>query len=106
MDEKWSFVRTKRARCDPTGRADHEAGDCWDHVAFDPEHRLVLAVEIGKRSATKVKALLERVKGQLDGRTPRLVTSDQFQAYRTLLPRVWPERLPPEPDGRRPPRGQ
>jgi IS1 family transposase len=108
LDEKWSFVRKKQALCDPTGRADHQAGDCWDHIAFDPESRLVLAVEIGKRSATKVKALLERVKRQLDGRTPRLVTSDEFKAYETLLPRIWPDPqpTPPKPDGRRPRHGR
>jgi IS1 family transposase len=67
----------------------------------------VLAVEIGKRSATNVKALLERVKQQLDGRTPRLVTSDEFKAYQSLLPRVWPgPPPPPKPDGRRPRHGR
>jgi IS1 family transposase len=106
VDEKWSFVRKKQAQCDLTDPADHQAGDCWDHVAFDPEHRLVLGVEIGKRSATRVLELLRRVKGQLDGRTPRLVSSDEFKAYETLLPRIWPERLPPKPDRRRPRHGR
>jgi len=69
-------------------------------VAFDPEHRLVLGVEFGKRSATKVLALLERVKTQLQGRVPRLVTTDEFIAYQTLLPRVWPKVEEPRLDGR------
>jgi len=46
-------------------------------VAFDPEHRLVLGVVFGKRSATRIKSLLETVKEQLEGRVPSLVTSDQ-----------------------------
>ena len=104
LDEKWSFVAKKQARCDPErDRADHRKGDCWDHLAFDPEHRLVLDAEFGKRSATRVLALLKRVKTRLAGRTPRLVTSDEFPAYATLLPRVWPAAPPqPRPDCRRP----
>jgi IS1 family transposase len=102
LDEKWSFVAKKQAGCDLEDAADHEKGDCWDHVAFDPEHRLVLDVEFGKRSGTRVKALLERVKTRLRGRVPRLVTTDEFAAYGTLLPRVWPEAGEPRrPDGRR-----
>jgi IS1 family transposase len=59
-------------------------------VAFDPEHRLVLGVVFGKRSATKIKNLLTSVKRQLQGRTPRLVTSDQLSAYQTVLKLIWP----------------
>ncbi len=29
---------------------DQFRGDCWDHVAFDPEHRLVLTVIPGERT--------------------------------------------------------
>lgn len=108
LDEKWSFVAKKQAHCDvEQDRADHQKGDCWDHLAFDPEHRLVLDVEFGKRSATQVLALLKRVKTRLADRTPRLVTSDEFPSYATLLPRVWPGAQPPlKPDGRRPRHGR
>jgi hypothetical protein len=41
LDEKWAFVGKKAEHCDP---ADARRGDSWDHVAFDPEHRLVVAV--------------------------------------------------------------
>ena len=47
FDEKWSFVAKKQKNCDPTDPADDHKGDCWDHVAYDPEHRLVLAVVPG-----------------------------------------------------------
>ena len=69
-------------------------------MAFDPEHRLVLGVASGKRSATKILGLLERVEAQLQGRVPRLVTSDEFAAYPTVLRRVWRTARPPEPDRR------
>ena len=41
MDEKWSFVAKKEKNCDEDDPEDQFQGDCWDHVAFDPEHRLV-----------------------------------------------------------------
>jgi transposase-like protein len=44
MDEAWSFVAKKEKNCDDDEPADRFRGDCWDHVAFDPEHRLVVSV--------------------------------------------------------------
>jgi IS1 family transposase len=69
-------------------------------VAFDPEHRLVLGVVFGKRSATRIKSLLETVKEQLEGRVPSLVTSDQLSSYQTVLKLVWPSTLPLQQDQR------
>lgn len=100
LDEKWAFVYKKQDRCDPQNQADHTAGDCWDHVAFDAEHRLVLGVIFGKRSATRILRLLERVKTQLGGRVPGLVTSDELASYQTVLKRVWRSPPAPEPDRR------
>ena len=50
LDEKWSSVAKKQKNCDPLDPADDHKGDWWDHVALDPEHRLVLAVVPGARS--------------------------------------------------------
>jgi IS1 family transposase len=100
LDEKWSFVRKKQERCDPQKQADNTAGDCWDHVAMDAEHRLVLGVISGKRSATRILTLLQQVKAQMGGRTPRLVSSDEFGSYETVLKQVWPRCMV----GRRDPR--
>jgi IS1 family transposase len=100
LDEKWAFVLKKQAHCDLENPDDHTAGDCWDHVAFDPEHRLVLGVVFGKRSSTKILTLLKQVNEQLERRVPQLVTSDEFSAYATVLKLVWPEA----PAGRQDPR--
>ena len=69
---------------------------------MDPEHRLVLGVVPGKRSATKVLLLLRQVKVQLQDRVPRLVSSDEFASYATVLRQVWPDtsRRPPRCDKR------
>lgn len=100
MDEKWAFVYKKQEQCDLEDQEDHTSGDCWDHVAFDPEHRLVLGVVFGKRSASRIKSLLESVKEQLQDRTPALVTSDQLSCYRTVIRQVWRSLLPLEKDPR------
>ena len=89
FDEKWAFVGKKQARCDLEKQADHHLGDCWDHVAFDAEHRLVLGMICGKRSATRVLALARKLKEQLQGRVPRLITTDEFAAYQRVLELVF-----------------
>jgi hypothetical protein len=61
-------------------------------VAFDAEHRLVLGVVCGKRSATRILQLLQLVKAQLrQQRVPELITSDEFSAYATVLKLIWPK---------------
>jgi IS1 family transposase len=104
LDEKWSFVYKKQAHCDLEDAGDHTKGDCWDHVAFDSEHRLVLGVEFGKRSSTKILKLMQRVRKQLGGRIPRLITSDEYSAYETVLDLVWNEPDRPRPSGQGKPR--
>jgi hypothetical protein len=103
LDEKWSFVERKEKNASPENH--DRCGDNWDHVALDPEHRLVLAVTNGKRSARKIREALEQVKRIMGGRTPRLITTDEYRAYRDeilhaygrriSLPRRHPQGRPP-----------
>jgi hypothetical protein len=46
-------------------------------------------VVCGKRSATQILRLMRRVKKQLRDRPPRLVTSDEFASYATVLDLLW-----------------
>jgi IS1 family transposase len=74
-DEKWAFVGKKRRRCDPTDPSDHDKGDCWDHVALDPEHKLVLQVVVGRRDNGSALDLMRAVAGKvpaLTTTTPKL----------------------------------
>ena len=63
MDEAWSFVAKKEKNCDDDDPEDRFRGDCWDHVAFDPEHRLVVSVVPGERTAESVEELVRDVQG-------------------------------------------
>src|SRR5271165_7338687 len=85
FDEKWSFVGKKQKHCDPDKPADARQGDNWDHVAFDPEHRLVVSVVPGKRTEEKVQQLVQDFKARTGGRIMNLMTSDEYSAYKTAI---------------------
>ena len=99
-DEKWAFVGKKEANCDPDNPDDAQQGDHWDHVALDAEHRLVLSVVPGKRTAENVQTLLQDVKERLGGRTPNLITTDEYPAYETAVLRAFGDEVVPEPTGK------
>jgi IS1 family transposase len=90
LDEKWSFVAKKQKNCDPLDPADDHKGDWWDHVAYDPEHKLVLAVVPGARVTESVA----EVKDRLGDRPPGLMTSDDYPAYETVLATTFSEVVP------------
>jgi IS1 family transposase len=81
FDEKWSFVAKKEKHCAPGDPLAGEEGDHWDHVAFDPEHRLVVSVVPGKRTETHVQLLVQDFKERTGGRLMNLMTSDEYPAY-------------------------
>jgi IS1 family transposase len=85
FDEKWSYVFKKQGHCDPLDPADDHRGDWWDHVAYDPESRLVLAVVPGARDVESVEEVVGEYKYRTGGRVPELVTSDDYPAYETAL---------------------
>lgn len=84
----------KQKHCDPAEPADARCGDCWDHVALDPEHRLVLSVVVGKRTEAHARQLVHEVRERTDGRFLNLITSDEYPAYATAIAEVYAE-----PDG-------
>jgi IS1 family transposase len=85
FDEKWSFVGKKEKHCDAGQPEDARQGDNWDHVAFDPEHRLVLSVVPGKRTEGKVQQLVQDFKERTGGRLMNLLTSDEYAPYKTAI---------------------
>src|SRR5262245_49634561 len=85
FDEKWSFVGKKEKHCDPQRADDARQGDNWDHVAFDPEHRLVLSVVPGKRTEDKVQQVVQDFKQRTGGRLMNLLTSDEYAPYKTAI---------------------
>jgi IS1 family transposase len=100
LDEKWSFVGKKEGHCDPGDQDSPSQGDQWDHVAFDPDSRLVLSVVVGKRTTGSAVLLLEDVRERLGGRVPELVTSDEYAAYPEALLAVFGQQVVPPRTGK------
>jgi len=100
LDEKWSFVGKKEKNCDPTAEDYLAQGDQWDHVALDPDSRLVLSAVVGKRTLGTAILLLEDVRERLGGRVPQLVTSDEHPAYPEALLEVFGQQVVPPRTGR------
>jgi hypothetical protein len=105
FDEKGSFVFQKQANCDPTDPADDHKGDWWDHVAYDPEPRLVLAVVPGARSMENAEEVVAEVKDRTGAQAPALMTSDEHPAYESAIRTPFSQPVAPERSdrpGRRP----
>jgi IS1 family transposase len=83
----------------PSASQDERRGECWDHVAFDAEHRLVLAVVVGKRTPENTRRLLAEVKRRLGARKPRLVTTDEYGCYPEAIREAFGEVVTPARTG-------
>jgi len=84
-------VGKKQKHCDPSRPEDAEQGDCWDHVAFDPEHRLVVSVVVGKRTETHAHQVVHEFRERTDGRPINLMTSDEYPVYASAISTVYAE---------------
>jgi IS1 family transposase len=88
-------VGKKQKNCDPNHPDDVHCGDSWDFVAYDPEHRLVLAVIPGTRTIENAEAIMSEVKQRLGGKVPTLLTSDELAAYQSAIETTFSEPVPP-----------
>jgi len=100
FDEKWAFVGKKQQHCDPADPAATEQGDNWDHVAFDPAHRLVVSVVPGKRTAAKTEGLVKDMHRRTGGRMMDLLVSDEYPAYKPAILQTYGETLTPPRTGK------
>ena len=98
FDEKWAFVHKKQKNCVPD---DARCGDCWDHVALDPESRLVVSVVVGKRTTEATRALVWDFRRRTGSRVMRLMTSDEYPVYADVIRDAYGTRVSPPRTGRR-----
>jgi IS1 family transposase len=94
-------VGKKEKNCDPDDPDDAQQGDHWDHVAFDPEHRLVVSVVPGKRTSENVRRLVNDFKQRTQGRLMNLITTDEYPVYETEIREAYGETVVPERSGKR-----
>lgn len=81
-------------------RPTNPKGDDWDHVAFDPEHRLVIAVVPGARDVEGTEGLVGQFRSRTGGRAMRLMTSDSDPAYETAILEAYGEAVVPPRTGK------
>jgi IS1 family transposase len=93
-------VGKKEKHCRPGEEADDGCGDCWDHVALDPETRLVVSVVVGRRTAEHTRLLVEDFHTRTGGRVMSLMTSDEYPAYAEAIREVYGEPVQPRRTGR------
>jgi IS1 family transposase len=70
-------------------------------VALDPEHRLVVCVLPGKRTATNAAALVREFHRRTAGRTMELITTDEYAPYRDAILAAYGETVTPPRTGKR-----
>ncbi len=87
----------KQKNCDPTDPDDAHCGDSWDHGAYDPEHKLILAVIPGARTIEDAEAIVAEVKPRLGGEPPDWMTSDESSASATAIAGTFSEPVPAPP---------
>jgi IS1 family transposase len=100
-DEKWAFVGKKEKHCQDGDPADEHRGDNWDHVAYDPEHRLVLSVVPGKRTAQNTERLVADFQARTGERMMDLITTDEYAPYRTAILNAYGQTVVPPHTGKR-----
>jgi len=94
FDENWSFVEQKDAHDAPAEPQDERSGSQWNHVAFDPEHRLVLVARPGKRTRENTEAVVAETAKRTQGREDLLLTSDDHKPYRGAIKKAFSKEVP------------
>lgn len=94
-------MRKKEKHCNDDEQAHKQQGDNWDHVAYDPEHRLVISVVPGKRTAKNVEKLVVDFKKRTGDRIMNLITSDEYKPYKKAILKAYGQETTPPHTGKR-----
>lgn len=101
LDELWTFVRKKERMLKEWEQLHSEWGDTWVWAAFDPVHKLVLAVLIGERSEEGAVGLMARLRTRLADTCLPLLTSDSLPHYAGAILQVFGVWMQPQRQGER-----
>jgi hypothetical protein len=94
------MVNKKQEHCAPHNPADANRGDYWDHIAYDPEHRLVVCVVPGARVGESVEAVVGDFKQRTESRPMLLLTSDEHRPYKDAILQAYGVEATTTPSGR------
>jgi IS1 family transposase len=77
VDEAWSFVHKKQARCKPGDP--REFGDQYSYVAMDADDKAIIAYMVGKRNEETTVSFALDLQARVTGRVQ--ITSDGWHPY-------------------------
>jgi IS1 family transposase/transposase-like protein len=101
LDELWTFIRKKERMLSEWEKLQTEYGDNWIWMAFDPIHKLVVAVLIGDHTEKEAVGLLTRLHARLMEACLPLLTSDALPHYAEAILRVFGVWVQPQRKGTR-----
>jgi len=101
LDELWTFVRKKERKLSEWEKLHTEYGDTWVWVAFDPVHKLVVAMLIGERTEATADDFLGRLRLRLAATCQPLLTSDALPHYAGAILRTFGVWVQPRRKGKR-----
>jgi IS1 family transposase len=101
LDELWTFVHKKERMLSEWDKLRGEYGDKWIWVAFDPVHKLVVAILLGDRTEEEAVNLLTRLRVRLVDACIPLLTSDSLPQYTKAILRVFGTWIQPQRKGDR-----
>jgi IS1 family transposase len=81
LDELWTFVRKKERMLKEWEKLHSEWGDTWVWVAFDPLHKLIVAVLVGEHGEEEAIGFVARLRARLADACQPLLTSDSLPHY-------------------------
>ena len=70
-------------------------------MALDPDHRLVVGVVTGRRTAEDTAALVRDFHRRTSGRLMGLITTDEYAPYRGAILEAYGETVTPPRSGKR-----
>ena len=102
LDEMWTFVHKKQRQLSEEEKVHHsEWGDNWIWIAFDPIHKLIVALVVGNRKEEEAMGLLSRLRARLaEGPLP-LFTSDSLVHYAKAILHTFGVWIQPQRKGNR-----
>jgi IS1 family transposase len=100
LDELWTFVRKKERMLKEWEALHSEWGDTWVWVAFDPVHKLVLAVLVGEHEEEAAVGLMARLRARLAETCQPLLTSDSLPHYARAILWVFGVWIQPQRQGK------
>jgi len=101
LDELWTFVHKKQSKLSEEEKEHTQWGDNWIWIAFDPVHKLIMAMLVGERTEKEAMGLLRRLRDRLAERRLPLFTSDSLAHYAKAILHIFGVWIQPRRKGDR-----